>query len=161
MASSSFGNPNVHCRKRRETILITPAFCILWVAIVCLLSGCKTKERIVRIETVRTDTAYITRWQRDSIYLQDSTHTRESRRGDTVFVEVERLRRISIEKAVHDTLREATHDSIPKPYPVEVEVPARLTWWQQTRLHLANILLYVCGIFVCIKLVQNGIKRRL
>lgn len=30
---------------------------------------------------------------------------------------------------------------VPKPYPVEVEVPAPLTWWQQLRLWLGNILL--------------------
>lgn len=42
-------------------------------------------------------------------------------------------------------------DSIPVPYPVEKEVPAPLTWWQQTRLHLANILLWLAGLFVVIK----------
>ena len=46
-------------------------------------------------------------------------------------------------RRLHDTLYQSKVDSIP--YPVEVikEVPAKLTWWQQTRLHLANILLYL------------------
>jgi hypothetical protein len=39
--------------------------------------------------------------------------------------------------------RDTVHDSIPAPYPVEVEVPADLTWWQQTRLHIANVLLWL------------------
>lgn len=111
-----------------------------------LMAGCKTKERIVMVETTRTDTTYITRHQRDSIYVRDSTHTRESQRGDTVFVEVERLRRIYIDRTAHDTLRVATHDTIPKPYPVEVEVEKQLTRWQRIRLRLANILLCALGI---------------
>jgi hypothetical protein len=51
-----------------------------------------------------------------------------------------RLRELEHMTASRDTVR----DSIPVPVPVEVvkEVPAELTWWQQTRLHLANILLW-------------------
>jgi hypothetical protein len=37
-------------------------------------------------------------------------------------------------------------DSIPVPYPVEKQVPAELTWWQQTRLHLADIMLYLLAV---------------
>lgn len=33
------------------------------------------------------------------------------------------------------------HDSIPVPYPVEVKVPAELTQWQQTRIHLGELLI--------------------
>ena len=41
-----------------------------------------------------------------------------------------------------DTIYEAKTDSV-----VTIqEVPAKLTWWQQTRLHLANIMLWVLGI---------------
>ena len=113
-----------------------------------VLAGCKTKERIVTIETVRTDTTYITRHERDSIHVHDSTHVSERQRGDTIFVEVERLRRIYIDKTKHDTLYISKTDSVPKPYPVEVEVPASLTWWQKTRLHLANIVLWALGLWV-------------
>ena len=117
-----------------------------------LLAGCKTKERIVTIETVRTDTTYITRHERDSIHVHDSTHVSERQRGDTIFVEVERLRRIYIDKTKHDTLYISKTDSVPKPYPVEVEVPASLTWWQKTRLHLANIVLWALGLWVVVKI---------
>jgi hypothetical protein len=50
-------------------------------------------------------------------------------------------------------LKDSVHDSIPYPVEVVKEVPAQLTWWQQTRIHLANILLWllllaavVCGV---------------
>ena len=49
--------------------------------------------------------------------------------------EVERLESMTADR---DTVR----DSIPVPYPVEKIVPAELSWWQQARIHLANILLY-------------------
>lgn len=122
---------------------------------VALLAGCKTKERIVTVETVRMDTTYITRHERDSSHVLDSTRMSERQRGDTIFVEVERLRRIYIDKTVHDTIREATHDTVPRPYPVMKEVPAPLTWWQQARLHLANIVLLALGLWVGLKVLRK------
>jgi hypothetical protein len=53
-----------------------------------------------------------------------------------------RLRELEHMTAQRDTVR----DSIPVPYPVEKQVPAELTWWQQTRLHLADIMLYLLAV---------------
>ena len=50
--------------------------------------------------------------------------------------------------------RDTVRDSVPVPYPVIKEVPAELTWWQQTRLHIANILLWallIVGVVWIIK----------
>lgn len=129
----------------------------LLLALTLTFTACKTKERIITVEKVRTDTTYITRHQRDSIRVQDSTHVRERQSGDTTFVEVERLMRIYIDRTVHDTLREATHDTVPRPYPVEVEVPAQLTWWQQTRLHLANIVLWLLAGAAIVRIMKKKI----
>lgn len=128
---------------------------LILMAAVVLLAGCKTKERIVTIETVRTDTTYITRHERDSIHERDSTHVSEKQRGDTIFVEVERLRRIYINKTKHDTIYISKTDSVPTPYPVEVEVPAPFTWWQQARLHLANIVLWALGLWIGLKILRR------
>ena len=67
-----------------------------------------------------------------------------------------RLRELEHITARRDTVR----DSIPVPYPVEVikEVPAKLTWWQQTRLHLANILLYLLLIGGIIYVGKKHVK---
>lgn len=124
-----------------------------------LLAGCKTKERIVTVETVRTDTTYITRHVRDSIHVNDSTHVSERLRGDTIFVEVERLRRIYIDKTKHDTIFISKTDSVPTPYTVEVEVPADLTPWQRLRLSLADIGLYGLLGWVAIWLLRRKIGR--
>ena len=110
-----------------------------------LLTGCTT-TKYVPIETVRTDTMKVTKYERDSIYIHDSTIVRE--KGDTMLIEKWHTR--WRDRWMHDTLYQSRVDSIPKPYPVEKRVPAELSWWQQTRLHLANILLYamlVIGIF--------------
>lgn len=127
-------------------------------ALLCL-TGCKAKERVVMVETVRTDTAYITQLQRDSIYIQDSTHVSEQQRGDTLYISTTKWRTKYVERISHDTTYMATHDTIPQPYPVEVEVEKRLTWWQQTRLHLANIVLYALAIFVAVWAVRLWMRR--
>lgn len=113
--------------------------------LICLLFGsCKSVEYVFVPQT-HTDTLIVTKVQHDSIYINDSTVITE--KGDTVTIEHWHTK--YVEKQVHDTTYVSKTDTIPKPYPVEKEVPAELTWWQQTRLHIANILLWalliVCG----------------
>jgi len=114
-------------------------------AMLVTLAGCKTHERIVEVERVRTDTTYITKHQRDSVWLHDSIHVKD--KGDTVTIE--RWHTKYIERATHDTIYQATHDTLPLPYPVEVvkKVEKPLTWWQRTRLHVANIVLLLLVIY--------------
>ena len=114
----------------------------LVILVALLMAGCKTKEKVVTVEKVRTDTTYITKHQRDSVWLHDSIHVTE--KGDTI--RIERWHTKYVEKATHDTLYQATHDTIPQPYPVEKLVERELSWWQQTRIHLANIMLWLLGI---------------
>jgi hypothetical protein len=111
---------------------------------VLLLTSCTT-TKVVEVEKVRTDTTYITKWQRDSVWLHDSIHVTE--RGDTI--RIDRWHTKYIEKQVHDTLYQAKTDSIPVPYWKIKEVPAELSWWQKLRLWLGNIvLLALLGVVV-------------
>ena len=114
-------------------------------AMLVTLAGCKTHERIVEVERVRTDTTYITKHQRDSVWLHDSIHVKD--KGDTVTIE--RWHTKYIERSTHDTIYQATHDTLPLPYPVEVvkKVEKPLTWWQRMRLHVANIVLLLLVIY--------------
>ena len=123
----------------------------LVILVVVLMAGCKTKERVVTVEKVRNDTTYITKHQRDSVWLHDSIHVTE--KGDTI--RIERWHTKYIEKATHDTLYQATHDTIPQPYPVEKLVERELTWWQQTRMHLGEALLAIAGIAVVVFVVRR------
>jgi hypothetical protein len=129
---------------------------IIACAMITLCAGCKSVETVV-VKEHHTDTLMITKHQRDSVWLHDSIRVTE--KGDTV--RIEKWHTKYIEKAVHDTLYQSKRDSIP--YPVEVikEVPAKLTWWQQTRLHLANILLYLLLLVGVIYIGKKHIKRLL
>lgn len=121
-----------------------------WLFIALLVVGWLTScttTKVVTVEKVKTDTTYITKHQRDSVWLHDSI--RVSEKGDTI--RIEKWHTKYIEREVHDTLYRAKHDSVPVPYPVEKVVPAELSWWQQARIHLANILLYgllIAGIIL-------------
>ena len=109
-------------------------------AFLLLFASCTT-TKVVTVEKVKIDTTYIAKWQRDSVWLHDSTIVRE--KGDTVLVE--RWHTKYKEKQVHDTIYKSRVDSIPAPYPEEKLVEKELTWWQQTRLHIANIILCLLG----------------
>lgn len=111
---------------------------------VCLLAmvGC-TKTEYITVERVRIDTTYIAKYQRDSIYLHDSTIVKEA--GDTLFVEKWHTKYVL--KELYDTLYQAKIDSVPVPYPIEVEVPAELTWWQQAKMHLGTFFLWLVLLF--------------
>lgn len=124
---------------------------VIPIVLIALLSGCKTHERILTIETVRTDTTYITRHERDSIHVHDSIHVRE--RGDTVLID--RWHTQWRDRWRYDTIYISKTDSVPTPFPVEVEVPAPLTWWQKTRLHLANIVLWALGLWLVGRILKR------
>lgn len=96
---------------------------IMMVALAAVvLAGCKTKERVV---TVRTDTAYIARHERDSIYVHDSTHVKEVVRGDTVWLEVARWNTRERERVRVDTVYRARVDSVEKVIVKERKLTAR------------------------------------
>ena len=87
------------------------------------------------VESVRQDTVYVNRLQRDSVYVADSVFVRE--KGDTV--QIVRTRYIDRFRNRTDTLRMVSNDTIRVPYPVERE----LTKWQEFRLKWFNILVAV------------------
>ncbi len=125
-----------------RTVLLLALAAAVAVFGLLLLTGCTT-TKYVPVETVRIDTMKVTKYERDSIYIHDSTIVRE--KGYTMLIEKWHTR--WRDRWMHDTVYQSRVDSIPKPYPVEKRVPAELTWWQQTRLHLANILLYALLVF--------------
>lgn len=111
------------------------------IAMVLVLSGCKTRTVVVTVPEVRTDTLIITKSQRDSIWLHDSIHVSEKTENDTVFLEVKKWHTKYIETRTRDTIYIFTHDTIPHPYPVEVikEIERDLSWWQKTKMWVGGI----------------------
>lgn len=86
---------------------------LIGLVICALLSSCTT-TKVVEVESVKTDTTYITKWQRDSVWLHDSVQVTE--KGDTIRIEKWHTR--YIERTSHDTIYQSKTDSIPVPYPV-------------------------------------------
>jgi len=88
------------------------------VVLASLLSGCRTQTAIV--ERVERDSIYITKLQRDSVFIRDSVSRYEETHGDTTTIYVDRWRTHYKYIARVDTQQVLRVDSIP--YPVEVEV---------------------------------------
>lgn len=101
--------------------------------------------KYVPVESVRVDSIYILKMQRDSIYERDSIHIRE--KGDTVFAEKYRYKYIY--KLIRDTMYVARIDSVEVPYPVEKE----LNKWQRMKMELGG---WAFGIIVAGVLIITG-----
>ena len=119
---------------------------IIFALAMCALLGSCTTTKYVPIPEYHTDTVRIVQHQRDSIYLSDSIYVNDFVRDDTVYKTVERWHTQYRDRWRTDTIYQSKLDSIPYPVEVTKEVPAELTWWQQTRLYLANTLLVVLGL---------------
>jgi hypothetical protein len=124
-----------------------------WLFIILVLVGFLTScttTRVVTVERVKNDTTYITKQQRDSIWLHDSIHVSE--KGDTI--RIERWRTKYISKEVHDTLYQSVRDSIPVPYEVIKEVPAKLSSLQ-TGLMVSGLFAILALILVVVCKLKN------
>lgn len=96
--------------------------CIL----ISILTGCKPVQ-YVPVETVRTDSVYIDRFQRDSIYQRDSVFVNRWMAGDTVFVDKVVTKYKYKDRWRYDTVAVVRTDSVRVPYPVEKQ----LTKWEE------------------------------
>ena len=132
---------------------------LLVAVLLCALLGSCTTTKYVPVPEYHTDTVRIVQHHRDSIYLSDSIYVSDFVRDDTVYKTIERWRTKYIERMSRDTLYQSKTDSIPYPVEVVKEVPAKLTPWQQFRIHLANILLYLILIVGIIYVGKKHIKR--
>lgn len=140
-----------------QLLIMVGAFIV--ALLICALFGSCTTTKYVPVQQQHTDTVRIVQHQRDSIYLSDSIYVSDFVRDDTVYKTVERWRTKYIERMSHDTLYRSKVDSIPYPVEVTKEVPAKLTPWQQFRIHLANIMLYLILIVGIIYIGKKHIKR--
>lgn len=128
---------------------------LITLAIVANLSSCKSVE-YVTVPEYHTDTLYQSKVEKDSVWLHDSIHVKE--RGDTVWVERWHTKIHATE--VHDTVYQATHDTIATPYPVEkiVEVEKPLTWWQHTKMGAGVAFILIIVLFLIYGISRAIIK---
>ena len=126
-------------------------FAAIAAGLLCMV-GCKTKY--VTVERVRTDTLIISKHQRDSIYLHDSTSMSEKQKGDTIYIRLEKWHTKYVDRAVYDTTYISKTDSVPVPYPVEKE----LTAWQAFKVRTGGGLLLMaiaCLLFMAGRLFKK------
>lgn len=118
---------------------------IIVALLICALFGSCTTTKYVPVPEYHTDTTYITKQQRDSIWLHDSIYVHEWTKGDTIFVESRKWLTKYVEKQVHDTIYQSKRDSIP--YPVEVikEVERPLSKTQKGLMGI-GLLSLLCAI---------------
>lgn len=131
-------NENFELKRLMNRVGWVIALCMAVLIALSLLSSCTT-TKYIEVEKVRTDTTYITKWQRDSIYLKDSTHVSE--KGGTV--RIEHWHTEWRDRWNRDTVYQATHDTIPQPYPVPEYVEKELSWWQRTQMYAGDVMLVV------------------
>ena len=124
------------------------------ILLCALLSGCTT-TKYVPVPEYHTDTLRQVTVRHDSVMVHDSIHITE--KGDTV--RIERWHTQYRDRIIRDTIYQSKRDSIPYPVEVTKEVPAKLTWWQQTRLHLANILLWLLALLAVIYVGKKHLGR--
>lgn len=112
------------------------------------LAGCKSVQ-YVPVETVRTDSVYVDRFQRDSIYQRDSVYVNRWTAGDTVYQDKVVWKYVYRDKVKYDTVAILSSDSVRVPYPVE----RKLTRWEQFRLDVGG---WAIGIVIIVILIVVG-----
>lgn len=132
---------NYIIKKVSRCITLAPFMCLLFV-----ICSCRT-VKYIPVETIKVDTTYINKLQRDSIYMLDSVYVKE--KGDTVLIE--KYKYLYRDKLVRDTMFISKVDSIQVPYPVEKE----LTRWQQFRMDFGGWAMCIVVISILILIVYK------
>ncbi len=121
---------------------------VIVVIAVAMLCGCKVREVVVTEH--HTDTCYVGKVMRDSVYMRDSVFVMKS--GDTITTY--RTSIVYRDRWRTDTVYRTTRDSVP--YPVVIE--KGLTKWQRLcvesgKLALGLIVLVV--IYAAVRIVSR------
>lgn len=114
----------------------------LYTLLLFLLAFSCTTTEYVPVETTKTDSIYISRFELDSIYVHDSVYVRD--KGDTVYIE--KVKYLYREKVRTDTVYTERTDSIRIPYPVE----RKLGKWEETYLAVGRITLWAVIIVILV-----------
>lgn len=120
---------------------------LFWVWLVVMLSSCSPK--VIYVPEVHTDSIYITKHQKDSVWLHDSILVTE--KGDTI--RVEKWHTKYIERQVHDTCFVTKTDSVAVPYPVKEKLTIKDKF--DIYLQCMGIVFGILLVFIVIWLVTK------
>lgn len=110
---------------------------------------CSCNTQYIPVESVRYDSIFFAKIQKDSIFVQDSVYVRQ--KGDTVFKDKFKIIYKSV--LLRDTMLTVRRDSIP--YPVE----KKLTRWEQAKLDFGGYISGIGFMFALYHLMRWIIKR--
>lgn len=121
----------------------------LLVFILYMMASCRTEY--IPIESVRYDSVFLEKIQKDSIFVKDSVYIRQ--KGDTVFKD--KFIVVYKERLLRDTMLTVKTDSIPVPVPVE----KKRTWWEQTKIDFATIAIQLIVLVIFYLIIKWIFKR--
>lgn len=122
---------------------------VMTTLLLLVVWSCRTTE-YVPVEVIKSDTTYINKVQRDSIYQLDSVYILD--RGDTVLIT--KTKYLYKDRLVRDTVYRSKVDSIQVPYPVEQQ----LTRWEQFRLDVGGWAIVTVIIIILIVVCKQIYK---
>ena len=146
---------------------------VIIAMVVCALLGSCTTTKYVPVTETHTEH----HWHTDSVKERDSTHTERNtiiRELDSaamarygIQMQANQRAWLVLQREMENRLRElehmtaqrdTVHDSIPYPVEVTKEVPAQLTWWQQTRIHIGGIVFWLLLLLAVIWIGKRHIR---
>ncbi len=123
------------------------AHSILFIVLAAaMFSGCTATKEVI-VEKVRTDTTYITKHQRDSIWQHDSIYVHEYQHGDTVYLERTKWLTKYRERLRVDTFYRAKTDTVYIEKTVTKENNAA-SWWQRLKSDIGGVVLFLALIVI-------------
>ena len=133
----------------KKATKIQIAIIIVLLALLWLLTSCKTKMQYVPVESVKIE--YRDKIQRDSIHLYDSIYFEKYLKGDTVFLTKEKYKYLYRDKIIKDSILKI--DTIRVPYPVKGDIIEvnRLKWYQEASVWFTSIVLLALALYLGIR----------
>lgn len=123
------------------------------VLVVCVVMvGCRTLPEPVAVRVER-DSIYLSRVERDSVFVRDSVTIRE--KGDTVYRD--RWRVEYRERVLRDTAYVGKSDTLIITKVVEVATP--LSWWKRVKMSVGGVAIAVLGVLAVLGVVKLKNKK--
>lgn len=114
--------------------------------LICVLFGSCTTERVITVERNSTDTLYVTKHQRDSIYIEQHDSIVLHSKGDTVTVDRWHWRDRWRDRVMIDTFYQSKTDTVyieKKNEKAETVMVWQLLWKRKWRLVIILVIMAV------------------
>lgn len=115
------------------------------IALLIACTGCSPRVTS-DVQKVRTDTVYVGRDVRDSIYVHDSLFIHEYARGETIYVDRTRWREYFVDRWQRDTIYQSRVDTCIV-YREVIQEPKYFSWLPRSKLiTIVVVFLLVLGV---------------